>query len=145
MNTPPTRRGKPGFVSYVLVLATGAILTLLMVFTYRRAMDGQAVQNTTSSCAWTTARRRTRSCARSWRSRRTGRSGRCSTIPTRARRSREPAALAEIFTEALVLANARTSIPSNLLTSLNIPNLKLGNCRRFGARHAKRDVQGDQA
>ncbi|RPJ32255.1 MAG: hypothetical protein EHM17_13670, partial [Verrucomicrobiaceae bacterium] len=45
MKTAPSRTGKPGFVSYVLVLSTGVILTLLSVYTYRRAMNAHTVQS----------------------------------------------------------------------------------------------------
>ena len=45
MITSSSRPGKAGFVSYVLVLTTGAILTMLMVFTYRQALATQAVQS----------------------------------------------------------------------------------------------------
>lgn len=45
MMTTTTRRPAPaGFVSYVMVLSTGVMLTLLMVFAYRSALLSQSVQ-----------------------------------------------------------------------------------------------------
>ena len=43
MRTSPSRRQHAGFVSYLLVLSTGAILTLLMVSAYRSAMFGNRI------------------------------------------------------------------------------------------------------
>lgn len=39
------RRHPAGFVSYALVLSTGFILTMLMVYAYRRAIDSQGLQS----------------------------------------------------------------------------------------------------
>ena len=126
MTTAPTRHGRPGFVSYVLVLSTGVILTLLMVLTYRRALDGQSVQKNVQLRQDYSEKEDAilRSIV--------------SITPNRAIRAMQsnsnsdaaisnPLRWQEIFTEALVLANARTSIASNVQSALNITNLKLGN------------------
>ena len=126
MTPPPNKRGAPGFISYALVLTTGAILLLLMVMTYRRAINGQSVQRNVQLRLDYSEKEDAilRSIV--------------SITPNRAIRamqhnsnldesSRHPLRWQDIFTESLVLANARTSIPSNVMTSLNIANLKLGN------------------
>jgi hypothetical protein len=126
MKTTRRRNGRSGFVSYVLVLSTGTILTALMFMAYRRSMNSQEVQ----------ARVQLRqdysekedAILRSI----------VSITPNRAMRSmqhnsnasstnRNPLRWQNIFTESLDLANARTSIPSNILTQLNIPKLKVAN------------------
>jgi hypothetical protein len=45
MKTTRKRNGRSGFVSYVLVLSTGTILTALMFMAYRRSMNSQEVQS----------------------------------------------------------------------------------------------------
>ena len=121
-----TKRRTPGFVSYVLVLTTGAILTLLMVMTYSRAMSGQTVQNNVQLRQDYSEKEDAilRSIVsitpnRAIRAMQTGSNSNATMS--------EPLRWQNIFTEALVLANARTSIPSNVQSALNITNLKLGN------------------
>ena len=122
----PTRRGQPGFVSYLLVLTTAAILTLLMVMTYRRASDAQAVQKNVQLRNDYTEKED--SILRSI----------VAITPNRAMRAMQNNSNSstsvssllswqQIFTEALDQANARTSIPSNLLSALNLTNVRLGN------------------
>jgi len=126
MKTKSTRRGKSGFVSYVLVLSTGAILTLLMVYTYRRAVAAQTIQAKVQlrndygekedailrSIVAITPNRAIRAMQSG--------SSSSSTVygPLRWR---------NIFTEALVMANARTSVSSTMLGSMNLTSAKLGN------------------
>jgi len=126
MKTAPSRTGKPGFVSYVLVLSTGVILTLLSVYTYRRAMNAHTVQSAVQmrtdysekeeailrSIVAITPNRAIRAMQRNSNSNAS---------------SREPLRWQNIFTEALATANAGTSIPANLLSSLNVPNLRVSN------------------
>lgn len=122
----PTRRGQPGFVSYLLVLSTAAILTLLMVMTYRRAADSQALQKNVQ--LRTDYTEKEDAILRAI----------VAITPNRAIRamqnnSNSSTAVSslltwqQIFTEALDQANARTSIAGNLLTSLNLTNVRLGN------------------
>jgi hypothetical protein len=126
MKLPPNRRRNPGFVSYVLVLTTGAILTMLMVLTYQRAIDGQSLERNVQlrldysekedailrSIVAITPNRAIRAMQHN--------SNVSATVSN-------PLRWRDIFTESLVLANARTAIPSNVLSALNIANLKLGN------------------
>jgi hypothetical protein len=126
MITSTPRRGKPGFVSYLLVLSTGLILTLLMVYTYRRAMNSQKVQSSVQ--LRTDYGEKEDAILRSI----------IAITPNRAIRAMQdgsnssttasaPLSWQAIFTEALDLANSRTSIPTALKGSLNIADLKTGN------------------
>jgi hypothetical protein len=126
MKISSTRAGKPGFISYVLVLSTGLILTLLMLFSYRRAMEAQKLQSTVQlrndysekedailrSIVAITPNRAIRAMQ----------SGSNANTATS-----DPLRWQNIFSEALDLANARTSISSELKTSINITNLRTGN------------------
>jgi len=126
MKTSSRRRWKSGFVSYVLVLSTGAILTFMMVYAYKRAMSGNVTQTQVQlrldyaekeeailrSIVAITPNRAIRAMQ--------GNSNSSTTIS-------EPLRWQNIFTEAIALANAGTSIPSNVAASLNIPNLKIAN------------------
>lgn len=126
MKTSPPRRWKAGFISYLLVLITGAILTVLSVYTYRRAMSANAVASQVQLRVDYSEKEEAilRSIV--------------SITPNRAILAMQsgsnasttvsdPLRWQNIFTEALTLANAGTSISSGLLNSLNIANLKLAN------------------
>lgn len=126
MNFSSSRPGKPGYISYVLVLSTGAILLMLTVLTYRRAVAAQTLQATVQlrsdysekedailrSIVALTPNRAIRAMQNNSNS---------STTISR------PLRWKNIFTESLDLANARTSIPSDVLSSLNLTNVKVGN------------------
>lgn len=126
MKPSSARRRNAGFVSYVLVLSTGLILTVLMVLTYQRAVSAQRVQASVQlrldysekedailrSIVAITPNRAIRAMQHN--------SNSTSTI-------RNPLRWRNIFTEALDLANAKSSISSNLLSALNVPNARLGN------------------
>jgi hypothetical protein len=126
MITSTSRRGKPGFVSYLLVLSTGLILTLLMVYTYRRAMNAQKTQSSvqlrTDYGEKEDAILRSIIAITPNRAIRAMKDGSNSSTTVSA-----PLSWQSIFTEALDLANSRTSIPTALKTSLNIADLKAGN------------------
>ena len=126
MITSSSRPGKPGFISYVLVLSTAAILTLLTVSAYRRAMAAHEIQGKVQLRADYSEKEDAvlRSIV--------------AITPNRAIRAMRhnsnsnttvsnPLRWQDILTDALVLANARTSIPAELQKSLNITNLKTGN------------------
>ncbi len=126
MKRSPTRRGRAGFVSYVLVLSTGAILTLMMVFTYRKAVAVQEVQKTVQ--LRTDYSEKEDAILR----------GIVALTPNRAIRAMqsgsngstavsEPLRWQNIFTEALDLANARTSISSEIQAKLNVNGVRKGN------------------
>lgn len=126
MKTISSRRGKPGYVSYVLVLVTGIILTLLTVYTYRRAMNAQSVQSAIQLRM--DYREKEEAILRSI----------VAITPNRAIRamqggsnnnssSRDPLRWQNIFTEALTTANASISIPDDLVQTLGIQNHKIAN------------------
>ncbi len=126
ITTTSSRPGKPGFVSYVLVLTTGAILTMLMVYTYRQAVATHAVQATVILRNDYSEKEDTilRSIVaitpnRAIRAMQSG--SNASTAVS------DPLRWQNIFTEALDLANARTSISSNIQTSLGLANIAKGN------------------
>lgn len=119
MITSSSRPGKPGFVSYVLVLTTGAILTLLMVFTYRQAMATHDIQAKVQ--LRTDYSEKEDAILRSI----------VAITPNRAIRAmqhnsnsssslRNPLRWQDIFSEALDLANARTSVRADVLASLDL-------------------------
>jgi hypothetical protein len=110
----------------MLVITTAAILTMLLVMTYRRASSGQATQRNVQLRL--DYREKEDAVLRSI----------VAITPNRAIRAmkggsnlsdsvKNPLRWQNIFSEALDQANARTSIPSGLLAALNIANLKLGN------------------
>lgn len=119
------RHRKTGFISYVLVLTTGAILTLLMVLAYRRASNVQNVQRNVQLRADYSEKEDTilRSIV--------------AIVPNRAMRAMQSGSSnnatawklgwADIFTESLGLANARTSISADMVTTLGISNAKIAN------------------
>lgn len=126
MKAIPSRPGKPGYISYLLVLTTGIILTLLTIYTYRRAMNAHAVQSTIQ--LRTDYREKEEAILRSI----------VAITPNRAIRAmqngansnssaREPLRWQNIFTEALTAANASTSIPSALVQTLGIQNHRIAN------------------
>ena len=45
MRTSRQRTGKPGYVSYLLVILTGSTLMLMMVHAHRRALHAHQVQS----------------------------------------------------------------------------------------------------
>ncbi len=126
MKTSSRKRWKSGFISYVLVLFTGATLTFMMIYAYKRAMAGNATQANVQlrldyaekeeailrSIVAITPNRAIRAMQANSNSN--------TTIS-------DPLRWQNIFTEAITLANAGTSIPSNVATALNIPNLRYSN------------------
>ncbi len=117
MKTTQSRRGKPGIVSYVLVLSTGAILTLLMVYTYKRAVAAQALQSKVQLRSDYSEKEdailRSIVAITPNRAIRAMQNGSNSTASIS-----NPLRWQDIFTESLVLSNARTSIASDIQTSI---------------------------
>ena len=118
MKPSPHKRWKAGFISYLLVITTGTILTLLMIFAYKKAILGRDVQKDVALRADYAEKEDTilRSIVaitpnRAIRAMQSGSSA-SSTVS-------DPLRWQNIFTESLVLANAGTSISSGLATSLN--------------------------
>jgi len=124
---PSSFRHRPsGYVSFLLVLTMGALLTLLMVFSYKRATASLAAQTIVQlqvdygekeeailrSIVAITPNRAIRAMQ--------SQSNSNSTIS-------DPLRWQNIFTEALDLANSRQSISSPLLTALGTPSPRVAN------------------
>jgi len=125
MRPSSSRRHPAGYISFLLVLATGAILTALMFYAYRRALGAQVIQSQVQLRLDYSEKEEAilRSIIaitpnRAIRAMQTG----SDTLGTR-----DPMRWQNIFTESLDLANSRTSISSGLVSSINIPNLKIVN------------------
>ncbi len=126
MKTTPRPRRAAGFSSFLLVIAIGSVLMVLMLFAYRRATAARASQATVQ--LEVDYGEKEESILRSI----------VAIVPNRAIRAMLPQSNASssnsnplrwenIFTEALDLANARQSISSQLLTTLDTPGLAQGN------------------
>ncbi len=126
MKTTSPQRHRRGYISLLLVVSTATILSLLMIYAYRRAVDAEAFQSQIQMRVDYSEKEDAilRSIV--------------SIVPNRAIRAMQqdsnlntsksdPLRWQDIFTESLVLANARTSVSQNLATSLNITNLVTGN------------------
>jgi hypothetical protein len=126
MRTTPSKRRAAGFISYLLVLSTGGVLTFLMLYTYQRALNSQKVQSQVQLRVDYSEKEEAilRSIV--------------AITPNRAIQAMQPESSTDnsianpmrwqnIFAEALAMANARTSVSTEMVTALNVPNLKVGN------------------
>lgn len=120
------RNQRRGFVSYAMVLSTGLVLTMMMVYSYRRSMAAHEVQAKVQ--LRTDYAEKEDAVLRSI----------VAITPNRAMRAMQhnsnasttnsnPLRWQNIFSEAVDLANARTSIATNVRSSLGIANLRSGN------------------
>ncbi len=125
MKTSPSRRHKAGYISFLLVLATGAILTVLMIHAYRRALSAQAIQSQVQLRLDYSEKEE--AILRSIVAITPNRAIRAMQSGSDTTGTRDPLRWQNIFTESLDLANSRSSISSGMANSLNIPNLKLEN------------------
>ena len=125
MKTSSARRHKAGYISFLLVLSTGAILSALMIYAYRRALASQAIQSQVQLRVDYSEKEE--AILRSIVAITPNRAIRAMQAGSDSTGKRDPLRWQDIFTEALDLANSRTSISSDLVTSLNIPNLKMDN------------------
>ena len=125
MKTTSSKRHHSGYISFLLVLATGAILTALMFAAYRRALGAQITESNVQLRMDYSEKEEAilRSIV--------------AITPNRAIRAMQtnaadaanvgPLGWAGIFTEALALANSQNSLSPEMITSLNIPDLKSAN------------------
>lgn len=126
MKIPSSRRHKPGFVSYVLVLSTAAILTTLMIYAYKHALAAHQVEANVQLRLDYAEKEETilRSIV--------------AMTPNRAIRAMQGGSNANatvrnalswktIFTDSITLSNAGTSISNEVVASLAIPNLRISN------------------
>lgn len=126
MKTSPSSKRQAGYVSFLMVLSTGAILTLLTIYAYRSAMASHAVTSQVQLRVDYSEKNEAILRAivaitpnRAIRAMQSGSSANATVS--------DPLRWQNIFTESLVLANAGTSISSNLKNSLSIANLNSAN------------------
>lgn len=125
MKTSPVKRRQAGYVSFLLVLSTGAILSSLMIYAYRRAIASQAVQSQVQLRVDYSEKEE--AILRSIVAITPNRAIRAMQAGSDTAANRAALSWENIFTEALVLANARTSISSSLVSSLNLAGVSKGN------------------
>ena len=125
MKTSPSRRRKSGYVSFLMVLSTGAILSLLSIYAYRSAMAAHAV--TSQVQLRVDYSEKEEAILRSIVAITPNRAIRAMQSGSDVAGVRTALRWKGIFTESLDLANARTSISSNLVTSLNLGAAIKGN------------------
>ncbi len=126
MKSSTSRRHPAGYISIILVLATGTVLSILMIYAFRRAVESQAIQGQVQLRVDYSEKEEAilRSIVaitpnRAIRAMQSG-SNASTTVSN-------PLRWQDIFTESLDLANARSSISSNFLTSLNLSNPQTAN------------------
>jgi hypothetical protein len=126
MQETATKRSPSGYVSYLLVLAMGSVLMVLMVFAYRRALASQTIESDVQlqvdygekeeailrAIVAITPNRAIRAMQH---------------LSNASLANRNPLSWESIFTEALGLANARGSISDPVLTSLGTPQPMVAN------------------
>ena len=126
MKNTGKRPGSPGYVAYVMVLSTGVILTVMMIFGFKRALQSQSVQSDVQlrldysekedavlrSIVAITPNRAIRAMQDS------------SSV---AGSNRDSLMWQSIFSDAMAQANARTSISAEVKASVNVANAIGGN------------------
>lgn len=125
MKTTPSRRHHSGYISFLLVLATGSILTFLMIYAYRRALNAQVVESQVQLRLDYSEKEE--AILRAIIAITPNRAIRAMQSESDVSGTRNALSWRNIFTESLDLANARTSIPANVLATLNITNYQTGN------------------
>ena len=126
MRTTPIRRGLRGYISFLMVMSTGTVLSLLMVYSYRSAARTQAVQADVQLhldySEKEEALLRSIVAIAPNRAMRAMQSGSDASTTTR-----NPLRWQNIFGDALDQSNARKSIDATLVSSLNLTNSTIGN------------------
>ena len=126
MKNSPSRRAKAGYISTLLVLSTGSILSILTLYAYRAAIEARAVQ--TQVQLRVDYSEKEEAILRSIVAIAPNRAIRAMQSGSNANSaSRFPLTWESIFKESLTLANARTSIDPQVIAALNVPNLRLSN------------------
>jgi hypothetical protein len=125
MKTSPSSKRQAGYVSFLMVLSTGAILSLLSIYAYRSAMAAHAV--TSQVQLRVDYSEKNEAILRAIVAITPNRAIRAMQSGSNVAGVREPLSWQNIFTESLVLANAGTSISGNLQNSLGVANLKMAN------------------
>lgn len=132
MKTSQKQPGKPGFVSYLLVLSSGVVLLLLMLNAYDRAVHAHAVtsevQLRTDYAEKEDAVLRSIVAITPNRAMRTMQDGSDANAA-----ARDPLNWTSIFNEALQLANASSSVPTALIKDLKLENHVVANVGDAGS------------
>lgn len=126
MKLSPLKSAKSGYVSTLLVISTGAVLTLVTLAAYKQAFRAKELQSKVQLRVDYSEKEE--AIVRSI----------VAIVPNRAIRAMQagsnantavsnPLRWENIFTESLVMANARTSISAQLVTSLGAANLQVAN------------------
>lgn len=126
MKTSLQRRRPAGYVSLLLVLSTGTLLTLLTINAYKRASDAHSVQSKTQLRVDYAEKEEAilRSIIAIAPNKAIGamKTGTDANALTRA-----PFTWQTIFNDALNLANSRTSVSGAMQTTLGVQNLRVAN------------------
>ncbi len=125
MKTSPSRRAKAGYISTLLVLSTGSILSILTLYAYRAAIAAQAVQAQVQMRVDYSEKEE--AILRSIVAIAPNRAIRAMQSGSNVTAVSNPLRWQDIFTESLVLANARTAISGQLITSMGYLNLRTAN------------------
>ncbi len=126
MKASPSKRHPSGYVSLLVVISTGTLLTLLTIHAYKRAAAAHSVQS--KSQLRVDYAEKEEAILRSI----------VAITPNRAIRamqggsavnaaSKAPMSWQRIFSDALDMANSRTSISNSLRTTIGIADLRVGN------------------
>jgi hypothetical protein len=125
MRISAQKKRKSGYISFLLVLSTGAIMLTMMAFAYRRSLTGNQIQ--TRVQLRLDYQEKEESVLRSIVAITPNRAILAMQKDSDSLSKKNPLRWQNIFSEALTLANAGTSVPSNLAGSLSISNLVSGN------------------
>jgi len=126
MKNSRKRPGSPGYISYVMVLSTGVLLTTMMMYGFKHALQSQAVQSDVQlrldysekedavlrSIVAITPNRTMQAMMNS---------------SSAAGSNRDSLMWQSIFSDAMAQANARTSISADVKASMNVANAIGGN------------------
>lgn len=131
MRTTKIQTGTHGYVSYAMVLSIGMILTLLMAYAYKSASRTQAIQSDVQLrndyLAKEDAVLRSIIAIAPNRAMRAMQSGSNASTSVS-----QPLRWQNIFTDSLIQANARTSIPDNVKTTLGVTSPVVANAGDSG-------------
>lgn len=126
MKTSRARRLRAGYISLLLVLSTGTILTILMVYAYKRAVSAQDYQGQVQLRIDYSEKEET--ILRSIVAIAPNRAIQTMQVGSNASpASRTALSWQTIFTDAIGMANARTSISPAMAATLGVTNHKLAN------------------
>lgn len=125
MKTSSFKRHRAGYISFLLVLTTGAILTALMFGAYRRALGAQITESKVQ--LRTDYGEKEEAILRAIVAITPNRAIKAMKSNSASAAERESLAWSRIFADALALANSQNSLSPGMVSSMNIPGLKSAN------------------